>query len=256
MAKRKLKQKNDLIRGDFENHWQGNELGEIASEKIKGARDFFDPIEKHLKGKLLDVGCGDGVHFAYLQQTRKKVMKFFGVEISLQALKGLKKRVRKMEAQLVVGDGVKLPIKNKKFDVVMAFGVLAYTSNPFGAFEEMVRVVKKDGLVGVWIYPKQTGLGGLVFGMVRNFCQMIGPFGTSKVADLIVPFLGILPTRSKLSLANASWSECREVVLVNIAPEKLVFFEEKEIKHWFKKCDITIKHVDKINPITIWGVKN
>jgi len=75
------------------------------------------------------------------------------------------------------------------------------------------------------------------------------------IADCIVPFLGLLPTRSKMSLANASWRQCREVVLVNIAPSQLYFPQEAEIEGWFAKNDVETVWRDDKAPVTLWGKK-
>ena len=140
-------------------------------------------------------------------------------------------------------------------DCVIAFGVLSYTGNPLAGFKEMVRVTKKGGWVGVWTYPRKSLLPMLAFRLVRRLCRLLPEFWVDRLADLIVPFLGFLPTGSKLSLGNSSWRECREVVLVNITPNRLEFFSPEDIKRWFKMCDITVKYIDKNNPITIWGVR-
>jgi hypothetical protein len=58
-----------------------------------------------------------------------------------------------------------------------------------------------------------------------------------------------------MSLANASWKECKEIVMVNIAPTQLFFPSEEEIINWFKKKNIDIKLKDEVNKITIWGIK-
>jgi hypothetical protein len=67
-----------------------------------------------------------------------------------------------------------------------------------------------------------------------------------------MPFL---PTQSKLNLKNATWSQCLEIVLVNIAPKQLYFPETAEIEEWFRINNITILEIDHDNPITIWGRK-
>ncbi len=97
-------------------------------------------------------------------------------------------------------------------------------------------------------------MGGL-FSTIRKFCRVTGPIGSRLIADFIVPFLSFLPTRSGLNLANASWKQCREVVLVNIAPQQLAFFSKDEIKNWFVANSIDLIYEDSANPITLWGQK-
>jgi len=116
-------------------------------------------------------------------------------------------------------------------------------------------VTRSGGLIGIWVYPKSENVGGIVFSLVREICQLTGSLGTRIIADSIVPFLGFLPTRSRIHLGNASWKQCREVVLVNIAPQQLSFPTLSEVEMWFARNDIEIIFREKENPITLWGKK-
>jgi hypothetical protein len=106
------------------------------------------------------------------------------------------------------------------------------------------------------LYPKRRGVEHRLFSFVRGVCRLTGPIGCRLIADIIVPFLGFLPTRSNLSLSNASWRQCREVVLVNIAPRRLFFFEREDVMSWLKSHNVRVVWEDLENPITIWGQKN
>jgi ubiquinone/menaquinone biosynthesis C-methylase UbiE len=178
-----------------------------------------------------------------------------GVDISAVALRHMQRQCVGEQGHLIQMDATALALLNDAYDIVFAFGVVAYTSDQQRCFAELCRVCKPGGWIGVWIYPQQEGLGGLTFGFVRRVCQRVGPFWTRRIADLIVPFLGILPTRSKMSLRNSTWRQCREVVLVNIAPKQLAFFCRDEVVAWFVAHGIDIEYEDRDNPITIWGRK-
>ena len=82
---------------------------------------------------------------------------------------------------------------------------------------------------------------------------MTGRAGTRLVADALVPVLGLLPTRSGLSLRNATWRQCREVILVNIAPRRLAFYDRDELAGWFETSAVEITAEDPDRPLTIWG---
>ena len=142
------------------------------------------------------------------------------------------------------------------YDIVFSFGVIAYTKDPEQSFSELCRICKPGGRVGIWIYPEPLGYKKFLFNFTKVICHYVGPFVTNRIADFIVPFLGLLPTRSKMNLANSSWKECREVILVNIAPERLAFFKRDIILSWFNKYKVQIEYEDRENPITLWGRKN
>ena len=42
---------------------------------------------------------------------------------------------------------------------------------------------------------------------------------------------------------NASWRQCREIVLVNIQPKDLIFPSEKQLVDWIKKANFKIEKI-------------
>ena len=91
---------------------------------------------------LLDVGIGAGDLAALF-----KVKSVTGVDISKSMLKECKKL--HPNYKLILGDAEKLPIKDNFFDVVCSRNLLQNFNNPTKAFNEMVRVLKKGGLLVV-----------------------------------------------------------------------------------------------------------
>ena len=205
--------------------------------------------------KVLDVGCGDGVHWRYLRRLGNERLSYTGVDISATVIQRLQQTEDERQDKFIQMDVTALAGPDETYDLVFAFGVVAYTNDPAHCFDELYRVCKPGGWIGVWIYPQQTGLGGFVFSATRWLCQQAGPFWSRRIADLIVPFLGILPTRSKMNLRNSTWRQCREVILVNIMPKQLTFFQRDEVADWFMTHNVDLRFEDPDNPITIWGCK-
>jgi len=244
---------------DFDNHWNKNEIPEIPQVKIDIANNYLNPFYQYTKenkiDKILDAGCGDGVHVAVINEKKATdPASIVALDISRKALEITKSRVG--NAHFIQGSVSELPFKNESFDTVFSYGVIAYSDNPQASFKELVRCLKKGGLLGLWIFPKKVGLGGFVFNMIRNTCNLLGKGFTNFLANLIVPFLYILPTNSKINLSNSTWKQCREIVLVNIAPSQLFFPKEEEILNWFKENNLEIKSIDNTNPLTVWAIKN
>ena len=257
-----------MERNDFEQHWQENDALDHPSPKIARAESFLQPLFNFAGDKqalnILDAGCGDGVHIRVLSKFSnvRKGRHCWGIDLSHTALTNIKKRLStgpqpggQAKWHLTQTDIGYLPFKNERFDATFSYGVLAYTREPEVSFSELYRVTKKNGLLGVWLYPKKTGLSGFLFSTIRTLCKTTGIYGTRLIADCIVPFLGLLPTQSKLTLANASWKQCREIVLVNIAPRQLIFPEKHDVEQWFHKYPCEIIEDDLENPISIWGIK-
>ena len=149
-----------------------------------------------------------------------------------------------------------LPFKAERFDIVFSYGVLAYTNNYISSFAELCRVTKEGGLIGVWFCPKNNEILNGLLHFTRTVCKIGGTSFTSLIANFIVPFLGFLPTSSKINLSNSSWKQCREVVMVNLAPTNLVFLDEAKVHRLFNENHIQILSIKNNPPITIWGRKN
>ena len=245
---------------DFDSHWEKNILKEVAQTKLQEARRFLTPCKEFFsessKIQILDAGCGDGVHLKILtdEYILHEKATIVGMDISSQAVKLSQKRIGQL-CPVIQGDVVSIPFTDNTFDIVFSFGVLAYSENPSFAFAELCRVTRPGGYIGLWLYPKKSGIAGRLFQFVRWLCSISGAWGTEMIANIIVPFLAFLPTCSKVSLANATWQQCREIVLVNIAPQQLFFPSVEEVESWFEHHKITITNKDNNRPITLWGRK-
>lgn len=245
----------------FDKHWNlYNQV--IPDEKVKVASDFLSPIISEIEDeqnlnikKILDVGCGDGVHYQVIDNLNSNI-DFTGIDISDEVIKNLNRvHQEKDNVFFEAVDAMKLPYADLVFDYVFSFGVLGYTPDPYKGFQEKARVLKSGGKLGIWLYPKKSGLSGFIFNLVRLIAINSPHFIKARIADLIVPFLYFLPTRSGLNLSNATYAQCREVVMVNIAPDDLIFFEKDDVIEWFLKNNFKIDFDDKNNPITLWGTK-
>src|SRR3989338_942690 len=91
--------------------------------------------------KLLDVGCGAGIHAKIYWGKGAKV---YGVDISKTMVEMAQKNCPSVEFK--IGSISKLPYPNSKFDIVTASLSLHYIKNLDIAFKEINRVLKKDCL--------------------------------------------------------------------------------------------------------------
>lgn len=249
---------NSKIQTDFDAHWKKNFSESIPQIKIQEAEKFFGPVIPFLRSRefrVFEAGCGDGVHWTFIKSLKNDRLSYTGIDISANAINRLKKKNDQRRDRFLQMDLAALSEPEKSYDIVFAFGVVAYTQSPERSFTELCRICKQGGWIGVWVYPEPQGLSMVAFKATRRICRIVGPFLTRRIADIITPFIGLLPTRSKINLINSSWKECREVILVNIAPKKLVFIKRDEILFWFRKHHIKVEYEDRDNPITLWGRK-
>jgi ubiquinone/menaquinone biosynthesis C-methylase UbiE len=95
-----------------------------------------------IKGKkLLDIGCGAGVH---IEQYQKLGAKCFGIDISETLIELAKKRCPKVEFK--IGSMTRLPYTNGYFDIATASLSIDYLKDLKKVFQEVNRVLKKGGM--------------------------------------------------------------------------------------------------------------
>lgn len=240
----------------FDHHWMQFKSSPLAGSKLAEARRFLAPVLKDAAGaayplRLLDAGCGDGVHVAALAESARE-FSFAAVDISFEALQAARGRGRS-GWRFMHADIASLPFDAESFDAVFSYGVVAYTRDPSRSIRELVRVTRPGGLVGIWVYPARSDFLGRCFALARGVVTRLPPFLQRRIADLFVPVLGLLPTASGLSLANGTWRQCREVILVNLAPPELRFFTQDELRGEMEDAGLEICLRDAEAPITLWG---
>lgn len=107
---------------------------------------------------VLDAGCGTGI-FSFIF-AKEGAFRVVGIDISQRSLKtaqNLKKRYGAKNTDFKRVNMLKLPFENASFDIVWAWGAVHHTTDPFLAFEELIRVLKHEGSLLLAVYRK-TGL--------------------------------------------------------------------------------------------------
>lgn len=116
-------------------------------------------LDENKQLNILDIGCGGGQNLLNLSIKFKNSM-LFGIDhsptsinLSSQTCKDIKKRVF-----LEVSDVHKMSFSDNKFDLVTAFETLYFWENLDIAFNEIKRVLKKDGVFMIFLEgtTKQT----------------------------------------------------------------------------------------------------
>jgi len=103
---------------------------------------------------LLDAGCGTGYwseHFSALG------FRIYGVDISPEMI-DVAQRKSIPNTDFIVGDITNLPFPNEYFDVVTAITVLEFVDEPLRVVQEMVRCVKKNGIILIAVLNESSPL--------------------------------------------------------------------------------------------------
>jgi SAM-dependent methyltransferase len=240
----------------YDSHWSVFADSVYPKAKIEKVKRFFNPVNKILikSRNLLDVGCGDGIHWYYLKEILKLPILYHGIDISQKSMEFLTKQSKNKACNFQTMDACQLAFSNNSFDVVFAYGVIGYTDEPCVALREISRVCMPSGIIGIFS-PEITGIFNYGLKILRAISSRLNDRGKYLLADLLVPFFGLVPSESHISLKNASWKQVREVILTDIAPPKLSFLSHKMITDWFKNNHFEIIADDFDTPTSVWGKK-
>ena len=106
-----------------------------------------------LTAKVLEVGCGTGQLSNFLGECTTRTV--LGVDLCLNSLRLAQNFKLRNGLQNVSFYQINLfrpPLRPEGFDVVISNGVLHHTSDPFGGFKSIVRLLKKGGVILVGLY--------------------------------------------------------------------------------------------------------
>jgi len=240
----------------YNSHWRNFAAGQYPDSKLLQASHFFAPIINNIRDNqsVLDVGCGDGVHWFYLKKNRKLHIRFTGIDISQSSIDFLGKLTSDKNDSFMQMDASELQFDRDLFDIVFAYGVIGYAENPFKVFKEMVRVCKPGGQIGIFS-PEISGISKIILSATRSIAQLLNKRGQKVLADILVPFFGLAPSETGINLKNATWQQVREVILTDIAPPHLEIIAHQTLLDWFKEQDFKIVSDDTKTKIMIWGIK-
>lgn len=118
-----------------------NRLSSLTSHRIR------IPVIENFKSKfkvnhnnILDIGCSSGAFTKIYLNGQNKVL---GLDMNLSSLE----KARKNQVDVLLGNVLNLPLKNKSFDIINFCEVIEHLPNPLQALKEINRVLKHRGLL-------------------------------------------------------------------------------------------------------------
>lgn len=119
-------------------------LGKLQRVRFQLVKSLLDDTEG---SDLLEVGYGSGVFFPELQKHTRRIS---GIDIhTCEAEVTEKIRTAGIEADLHSGDVCSMPFDDDSQDIVVAVSALEYVTEIDKACTEIIRVLRKDGVVVV-----------------------------------------------------------------------------------------------------------
>jgi ubiquinone/menaquinone biosynthesis C-methylase UbiE len=136
----------------FESFAQDYEVDHLISgwsdNGLKQRLALFKQIMRGQKlsvpAQILDIGCGAGNYVRFLASIGHRVT---GLDYSFPSLNRALSADPKQDGHYVGGDAYSLPFCNECFDLVISIGVLQALGSPERALDEMVRVLRPEGLL-------------------------------------------------------------------------------------------------------------
>ena len=141
----------------------------ILHKKILGRINKLNP-----SGRLLDIGCGSGNLIVQIAE-KFPHLELVGMDISAEILKRAKMRANETQKEIELKEGSveKLPFSDEYADFIVSTLSLHHWNNPQNAFQEIYRVLKKDGV-------------GLIFDFRRDSRKFFYGFLTF-ITKVVVP---------------------------------------------------------------------
>lgn len=144
----------------------------------------FDYLKKVLgkpepgRDKLLDAGCGSGIHSIRMARQGFLVT---GVDFSESTLKIAQENIQKKHFQDSVviqqGDLTQIEFKDESFDCILCWGVLMHVPDIEAALNELSRVLKKGGILII----SEANMHSLQIRIYRRLSQLLGKNSRKKV---------------------------------------------------------------------------
>jgi len=115
------------------------------------AKEFIRWLAIPEDRQWLDVGCGTGaLSQTILSLANPKSIK--GIDRSMQFVETARERVSRSNVEFTTGDAQELPVDSETYDVTVSGLVLNFVPQPERMAAEMVRVVRKNGTVALYVW--------------------------------------------------------------------------------------------------------
>lgn len=154
-------------------------------------------LARRKKGKLLEIGCGNGLFL--VEFSKKSEMDLYGVDFSKKMLLRVKRRTEEAainNLKFCLGVAQNLPFQKNSFDVVVCINTLHSLpdkSDREKAIKQMMRVCKPDGKLildirnklNPWVYFRYKYLSRRI-PVGQQLCKIpLNPFSLREISKIL-----------------------------------------------------------------------
>ena len=185
---------------------------------------------------VVEVGCGKGGVASAFKQYRGITP--FCIDLAYGSLRHVRRPP--LSADGVLGSNLALPLADGVADVVVSYGVIHHTPNPFLCFRELVRILKPGGRLLLGVYNWENLYRCLYHffsppfhAIQRTFGKRLGEFLLKVTAFpgyhlVLWGVLGLTQGRWAFPSLAASWEQFGDFFLTPIAH----FYHAGELRTW------------------------
>jgi len=197
-----MQRESSFFEDYYRKYWQRSDIISSKQRKYAAERAMIAasllPIRR---GKVLDVGCGEGFLVQYLTEKKFKV---YGMDVSAKAVEiGAKKGFKMKMGDIQKG----VPFKDK-FDAIFCLEVLEHLVDPVRAVENMRKSLKPGGCL-ILSVPNE-------FHILRRLCILFGIVDFSSPGWHHLRFFTIASFRKMLKNCNLKIVEASFIPLYSI----------------------------------------
>lgn len=137
----------------------------VESERTFRAKTGFTP--EQLRGRrVLDVGCGMGRFSDVASRWGATVV---GIDLS-RAVDAAQRNIGGREnVNIAQANIFKLPFREDTFDFIFSIGVLHHTPSTKAAFDNLPKLLRRNGSIAIWIYTSYDGFQWRFSDLYRRF---------------------------------------------------------------------------------------
>jgi ubiquinone/menaquinone biosynthesis C-methylase UbiE len=121
---------------------------------IKMLQEYLQAMDIDLAKTVLDMGCGTGVAARMIALRKGFSGKVVGIDLSSYLTEAATRLAEKDgvggQIEFRTGDTQSLDLPDNTFDAVVAHTLVSHVSNPLAVVKEAARVVKPEGMVGIF----------------------------------------------------------------------------------------------------------
>jgi 2-polyprenyl-3-methyl-5-hydroxy-6-metoxy-1,4-benzoquinol methylase len=118
--------------------------------------DRIIPFDEICGKKVLEIGCGMGLHTELMTRAGAEVTSVDLSETSVQATR-TRLKLKGLAASIIQGDAESLAFEPGSFDFIWSWGVIHHSSRTAKIVRDIARILRPDGWCRIMVYNRYSG---------------------------------------------------------------------------------------------------